>query len=283
MRHSAISLATAAAMSLVLVSACGTDSAGSAQGIRTVTAPGKTVTAPGTTVIPPTATTTATVTATRTGPADPPETVVITSTVEITVSAPVEDEVADPPTTSPATADDAASASAPLAESAAEPITLSGTGDDVVDVELTDAMVLTFQCPECTSNTALIADGADGLLVNEIGAYAGRHLVNLSSDLTHFEVNADGSWTITIDPTTVLADDPNRQSGHGDDVVYYDSGSKATISHSGESNFAVTEYSSSGGRNLLVNEIGQYNGTVPLNTPSIVQVNADGDWTIEPS
>ena len=33
---------------------------------------------------------------------------------------------------------------------------------------------------------------------------------------------------------------------------------------------------------LAVNEIGAYTGTVRLEGPSVVQVTADGDWTITP-
>jgi len=160
----------------------------------------------------------------------------------------------------------------------------SGTGDDVVEVTLgNDPRVLTFVCTSCGSNTVLQGDGQDTLLVNAIGSYSGRHFVNLASDLTRLQISADSSWTITLEPVSVLARDKNRTQGHGDDVVYFDKGSKAAITHTGEANFVVQETSDSAGKDLLVNEIGKYRGTVPLNTPSVLEITADGDWTIAPS
>ncbi len=160
----------------------------------------------------------------------------------------------------------------------------SGTGDDVVEVTLgADARVLTFVCKSCAGNTVLQGDGQDTLLVNAIGSYSGRHFVNLAGDLTRLQVSADSSWTITLEPVSVLTGDKNRTQGHGDDVVYFDKGSKAAITHTGEANFVVQETSDSAGKDLLVNEIGNYRGTVPLNTPSVLEITADGDWTIAPS
>lgn len=210
-------------------------------------------------------TTTVEVTATRTVPTTVARTVATTITA---AAAPAED-----PTTAPA----------PDAGGTAERQELSGSGDDVLDVDLGgDARILTFACPSCSSNVALQTDGSETLLVNDIGAYRGRHFVNAAGDNTRYTVTADASWTITLEPTSVLAAEKNRTSGSGDDVVLYDTGSKATVTHTGESNFAVIE-NGDGGKDLLVNEVGNYTGTVPLSPPCIVQITADGDWTFIPS
>ncbi|MET8045590.1 hypothetical protein ABZU25_32570 [Micromonospora sp. NPDC005215] len=57
------------------------------------------------------------------------------------------------------------------------------------------------------------------------------------------------------------------------------------ITHSkGESNFVVESYNlESGEGGLLINEIGGYSGTRPLDAPALVQVTADGNWSINPA
>lgn len=146
----------------------------------------------------------------------------------------------------------------------------------------TDARVLTFTCPSCSSNVVLETDGSESVLVNSIGAYRDRHFVNADGDNTRYTVTADASWTITLDPVSVLISEQNRTSGTGDDVVLFSTGTKAEVTHTGQSNFAVVEIGEYG-NDLLVNEIGTYAGTVPLAAPCIIQITADGSWTFTPS
>jgi len=76
--------------------------------------------------------------------------------------------------------------------------------------------------------------------------------------------------------------------GRGDDIidvpVVSDVPLVATFTHRGTSNFAVVSFDASGGRiSLLVNEIGRYDGTVPLNfstAPAELEISADGAWTV---
>jgi len=76
--------------------------------------------------------------------------------------------------------------------------------------------------------------------------------------------------------------------GRGDDIidvpVVTGTAVVATFTHRGSSNFSVVSFDSSGGRiALLVNEIGEYNGTVPLNfssPPAELEISADGAWTV---
>ncbi|MEV4274912.1 hypothetical protein [Actinoplanes xinjiangensis] len=60
---------------------------------------------------------------------------------------------------------------------------------------------------------------------------------------------------------------------------------KAKITHSkGSSNLVIQAYSlETGEGGLLVNEIGGYSGTRPLQAPALVEVTADGKWTISPA
>ena len=83
-------------------------------------------------------------------------------------------------------------------------------------------------------------------------------------------------------------------AGTGDDVVNFDltPGDKTwAITHNGSSNFIVYLHDDAGNRDLLVNEIGEYNGTVlvPVGDdsffdnspgPATLEVKADGAWTI---
>jgi hypothetical protein len=199
---------------------------------------------------------------------------------------------ASSPTTMPTTEAPAPTTAAPLPSQAApKPRVIKGRGDDVVKIPpLTDLAVVIFKCPKCTSNTVLQTDGPEGLLVNEIGAYSGKRWINLEDTAltTQFEVQANSSWTLTIGTVEQLATKAlsGTASGRGDDVVVLGgSASAAKITHSkGRSNFVVEAYSlETGEGGLLVNEIGGYSGTRPLTAPALVQVTADGYWTISPA
>jgi len=100
------------------------------------------------------------------------------------------------------------------------------------------------------------------LLVNTIGDYKGTVPVDFEdgSQTPRIQVQADGPWTMTIRPVTSARHFSRRIKGKGDDVVIYTGGPKvANISHTGSSNFAVWFYGEDG-RDLLVNEIGNYKG-----------------------
>lgn len=103
---------------------------------------------------------------------------------------------------------------------------------------------------------------------------------NAFGDATKLAVEADGAWKVTIAPLAKAPtlDLPAKQTG---DQVFLYLGPAAdwSITHKGDSNFAVVQYSSF--PNLMVNEIGDYSGVVPAKTgPTVVTVGADGSWTI---
>ena len=61
---------------------------------------------------------------------------------------------------------------------------------------------------------------------------------------------------------------------------FADDGGAATLSHDGDSNFAIWAWGVAG-RDLLVNEIGAYDGTVLVESGlSIWDITADGNWTV---
>jgi hypothetical protein len=129
------------------------------------------------------------------------------------------------------------------------------------------------------------------LYVNTIGSYTGSHLVILDSASAApvFEVDADGYWTLDlVDILTVPQWDGVSPMGAVGDTVFtvpggLDKLTFAQIEHTGERNFVVRTYDSSG-RDLHVNDIGPYSGrhAIPAGV-IIVDVQGDGAWGITPT
>ncbi|MDH3399020.1 MAG: hypothetical protein OEM81_14500, partial [Acidimicrobiia bacterium] len=123
------------------------------------------------------------------------------------------------------------------------------------------------------------------LLVNEIGAYSGTRPVNhWSSDekVRHLDITSSGPWTVNVKPLcTAAAMTGSSISGSGDSVILVSQSGPATITHNGSSNFFVWSYQSSSDRDLEVNEIGPYNGTVLIDAGTdYLEIGADGNWTV---
>ncbi len=201
------------------------------------------------------------------------------STSPIVSAAPVtESGAASAPTGAGASEEAAAADERPRLEAQ----TLTGTGDDVKKVDLKGVpAVVTFTCKACSGNTVLETNGAEMLLVNTTGAYAGSHLVDTSAGVptTEFAISADSAWTLKIEDIDSVPASTGKASGSGDMVLYWDAASdKAAITNKGEGSFVVQGFGSEIPE-LAVNKIGNYSGTVQL-TPGFVQVNSDGDWTI---
>lgn len=126
-------------------------------------------------------------------------------------------------------------------------------------------------------------DTYEDLLVNTIGDYSGDVLVE-DSGKYELEITADGNWNITSDGLSI--DDTTSFSGTGDGVtgITSHSGGNWHITNSGSSNFVVIEYGESlGYMELLVNEIGNYDGTVKAESGDNIffKVTSEGSWTIK--
>lgn len=110
---------------------------------------------------------------------------------------------------------------------------------------------------------------------------AGDSVVSLPDDAHAGMITADGPWNIEVLPYTEAED--LSDSSVGDGVFIHDGDSGVLeATHDGQSNFVVREEAdqlfSSG---LLINEIGSYQGSVPVQAgPSIFIVEADGNWTV---
>lgn len=168
-----------------------------------------------------------------------------------------------------------------------ETISKKGTGDTVIKLPagVTKAMVTATH--NGASNFAVIGlddsnDSAD-LLVNEIGKYQGTTPLGLNAfnDVKSLQITASGAWTLKIEPLANAKDFATK--GTGDMVMLYDGpATSLTATHKGKSNFAVMEENAElFNMGLLVNEIGNYSGTVPMSAgPALITVKADGAWTL---
>ena len=174
---------------------------------------------------------------------------------------------------------------------AATPATIadvSGKGDKVVKVSAQESPLVARITNKGQSNfsvTSYIGSMYDDLLVNEIGGYAGSVWVN--PGVTRLKVNSSGRWTIVLKPISAVRqwDGSAAISGKGDQVVMLSGGSSGTttIKNKGHDNFSVIAYGPDGEYlDLLVNEIGSYNGEVllPDNDPIVLSIGAvGGTWS----
>ena len=168
-------------------------------------------------------------------------------------------------------------------------ITQSGSGDSVIQLPTEADAALVTATHEGSSNFVLqTLDGSNqmsDLLVNEIGAYTGTVSYGLTgSESGMLQITADGAWTVTIAPIATAPVASAQLSGAGDAVYRYEGATAvAAVSHDGSSNF-VLHQSDGAWPDLLINEIGAYQGSVPLMAgPSLLLITADGAWTIATS
>lgn len=186
----------------------------------------------------------------------------------------------------------AAPTDVPTATPLPEPVVLSGTGKTVTDPVMPPAsvnrVVFTHQGTRNFIVTAFRKDGNEDHLVNKIGSYDGVRPI-LGGQEVYFEVNADGAWTITIEP--IGQDDTIAAGieGRGDVVsnLFWPAQEGATpytFNHDGKRNFIVRLYCA-GGDDSVANEIGAAEGQVVVRMakgPCFWEVQADGAWSVKP-
>lgn len=166
--------------------------------------------------------------------------------------------------------------------------TVSGSGDDVAtNVSVGDGIYKVHFTNSGKSNFAVwihYADGSRDLAANVIGDYDGYALLNGEGPYT-FEIESKGKWTYTIEKIKLTG--RSSFTGKGDFVTdeFVAYSGKWHLTHDGSSNFAVWLYTTDG-RDLIVNEIGNYDGnrflTFPGDGLGILVIEADGNWAIEP-
>ncbi len=172
------------------------------------------------------------------------------------------------------------------------PIILQGTGDSVVDVSKGDEPMIAKVIHNGSSNFVIWNVDSSGnqmdLLVNTIGAYQGTLPIDFLDDeqTARFEVTADGAWQIELLPLDLARQSPIPSifQGVGDDVVVLIGALKTDLlivdASNASSNFAVFQYSDR--KELLVNEIAPYTGTVAMNPETVLlTIKATGPWQLE--
>lgn len=173
-----------------------------------------------------------------------------------------------------------------------QPLEFSGSGDDVLAIDKNFDVGIIKLTYTGSSNFIVYTHGADGekleLLVNTIGNYSGTRPFDFldNQNTAKISVESSGSWTITIYP---LATEymhicgAGTCTGTGDDVIALVNvePDTAKITHEGEANFIVRAIGSNG-MDLVVNEIGNYSGTVMLDRDVfLIEIMADGNWTMD--
>ncbi|MFC2153814.1 hypothetical protein ACFLQ7_04210 [Actinomycetota bacterium] len=166
-----------------------------------------------------------------------------------------------------------------------------GVGDAVVAMSLPGEPVVVELDHDGKSNFIVWSLDASlanvDLLVNEIGSYSGTRPMQFdpSERPAYLEINADGSWSYEIRTLATELATSCTVIGAGDDVVkiaeFGSSAGIATLTHNGSSNFIVWAWAGSS-RDLLVNEIGPYFGSVPVGAGySVFDISSDGPWTVQ--
>ena len=174
-----------------------------------------------------------------------------------------------------------------------EPVEYSGTGDDVIEVNKNFEAGIAKITNQGRSNFAVTTYDPNGdyldLLVNTIGNYSGTRPIEFMENETvsKIEINSNGAWTVTIYPLVKeyvrICDVPGTCRGQSDDLIWLsgDDPDTVKITNQGKSNFAVWSYGSSG-TDLMVNEIGDYSGTVLFEKGVFaIEVQSSGTWTID--
>jgi len=189
------------------------------------------------------------------------------------------------PTESAAPSPESSPEPEPEPEPTIDTVSFEGSGDDVIDHEVTGPAIVEFDCPACEGNVILETNGPDSLLVNHIGSYSGERFINVNEGevTTRFTISAGGPWTMTIADVATAEVFGSEAEGSGDRAIFMEGTFDVVdVTYEGESNFVVYGYGGDSFSPLVINEIGSYEGTVEMTGPAFVQVISEGDWSITP-
>lgn len=164
----------------------------------------------------------------------------------------------------------------------------NGSGDYVIsNIKVEQGYIVKYVC-DSNEHTAVKAhyDNDYELLVNEVGNYIGYTLLPKSSDNLLLEITANSNWTLEI--YKMGTSNIDSFSGNGDYVtpIFISTSNIYTITNNGDSNFVVRGYNEDFEYDLLINEIGNYNGTILFknaNKYSFFEIISNGEWHIEAS
>ncbi len=189
--------------------------------------------------------------------------------------------------------------STPLPTEPPLPIDFVGSGDSVLDVNKWSGPAILRLSHNGQHNFIVenfdVNNNGLGLLVNEIGNYAGIIPLDFgyfgtNADTKRITVDADGVWEIHVLPlsSAQIVPVPGVVAGEGENVLLLDGATPDTIifdASQAAHNVVLEAYSHEPSiqyLDLLVNEIGAYTGT--LLAPSgatVLVVKADGPWRLE--
>lgn len=170
-----------------------------------------------------------------------------------------------------------------------EEVVIDGNGDDVVTIpDGASCSIMDIEYSGSRNFSIWLLDSKNDnldLLVNTIGDYKGTvtSLQNASKEPASLQISASGPWSVKFYP---IASAPVLKSGEsysGDKVVIYEGTSinNIEITNAGKSNFNIWAMNEDGRFDLLVNEIGDYSGKVPLKfTSGVFIVSSEGEWSI---
>jgi hypothetical protein len=168
-----------------------------------------------------------------------------------------------------------------------ETVDHSGEGDGVIELDgITQALVTASHTGEHYFSISGLDENNEStgdLLVNALGAYDGVTVLGLQNlgEPVRLEITADGPWTISLSPIASAPALP--EGGTGDGVFRFD-GDAGTwaVKHGGEHYFSLWQHTGADFEiGMLANEVGAYDGEVAVKKgPSLVVIQADGDWTI---
>lgn len=173
-----------------------------------------------------------------------------------------------------------------------------GSGAEVTDEFELDEGILTVDFSHDGESNFIVEMVAlegeqwdDELLVNVIGDADGSSVMSINGGTYQIDVDADGGWLLDLDQPEVSADEleepPIEESGSGSTWIGPFSAEgvhEVHSTHDGESNFIVEGHDADGNWELMINEIGEYEGSGTFRADSgafWVNIEADGDWTIE--
>jgi len=198
-------------------------------------------------------------------------------------------QAAAPAATAPrAPATTPAPAPAPAPPARGEPVTISGRGQTA-----TNPVTLPFPISVATFThdgqrnfiVRSFVNGQGALQVNKIGRYQGQRPFFGNAAPVTFDIQADGAWTIRIEPVGLGGTAPFSGSGDSVSAIFDPPANGAwEISHSGSRNFIVRLHCTSGSK-LIQNSIGSMQGSSIIQFgpgPCLWEVQADGAWSLKP-
>lgn len=190
------------------------------------------------------------------------------------------------PTTAPTTT---AAPTTPPPTAVPAPVVAQGTGDAVAPISIPggSSVGVTTITHDGDSNFEVLALDQNGnpldLVVATLGPYEGTVIV--PGETRSLDISTEGgAWRVEVNSSSAAQQFDSQVSGSGDDVIMYTGQpGTATITHSGAEVFEVRTYSEDGTFDTLVETSGEVDQQVEFPGMALVQVIADGEWTISVS